>query len=39
MSEFKKIDKTLENADLVCTKTDNKTKYDFNRFSFPLKFS
>ena len=38
LSEFKKIDKTLENADLVCTKTDNKTKYDFNRFSLPLKF-
>ena len=38
LSEFKKIDKTLENADLVCTKTDNKTKYDFNHFSLPLKF-
>ena len=38
LSEFKKIDKTLENADLVCAKTDNKTKYDFNRFSLPLKF-
>ena len=38
MSEFKKIDKTLENADLVCTKTDDKTRYDFNRFSLPLKF-
>ena len=36
--EFKKIDKTLENTDLVCAKTDNKTKYDFNRFSLPLKF-
>ena len=35
---MKKIDKTLENADLVCAKTDNKTKYDFNRFSLPLKF-
>ena len=35
--EFKKIDKTLENADLVCAKTD-KTKYDFSRFSLPLKF-
>ena len=35
---LKKIDKTLDNADLVYTKTDNKTKYDFNRFSFPLKF-
>ena len=38
LSEFKKIDKTSENADLVCTKTDNKTKYDFNCFSLPLKF-
>ena len=38
LSEFKKIDKTLENADFVCTKTDNKAKYDFNRFSLPLKF-
>ena len=38
MSEFKKIYKTLENADLACTKTDNKTKYDFNLFSLPLKF-
>ena len=38
LSEFEKIDKTLDNADLVCTKTDNKTKYDFNRFSLPLKF-
>ena len=36
--EFKKIDKTLENADLVCMKTDNKTKYDFNHFYLPLKF-
>ena len=38
LSEFKKIGKILENSDLICTKTDNKTKYDFNRFSFPLKF-
>ena len=38
LSEFKKIDKTSENADLVCTKTDNKTKYDFNHFFLPLKF-
>ena len=37
MSEFKKIYKTLENADLACAKTDNKTKYDFNLFSLPLK--
>ena len=37
LSEFKKIDETLDNAELVCTKTDG-TKYDFNRFSLPLKF-
>ena len=34
LSEFRKIDKTLDNADLVCTKTDNKIKYDFNHFFF-----
>ena len=37
LPEFKKIDETLDNAELVCTKTDG-TKYDFNRFSLPLKF-
>ena len=37
LSEFKKIDETLDNAELVCTKTDG-TKYDFNRFQFRLKF-
>ena len=37
MSEFRKIDEALDNAELVCTKTDG-TKYDFNRFLFPLKF-
>ena len=31
-----KIDAKLDNAELVCTKTDG-TKYDFNRFAFPLK--
>ena len=35
--DIKKIDETLDNAELVCTKTDG-TKYDFNRFAFPLKF-
>ena len=35
--EFKKIDKTLENAGLVCTKTDG-TPYNFNNVSLPLKF-
>ena len=33
----KTIDETLDNAELVCTKTDG-TKNDFNRFQFPLKF-
>ena len=31
------IDEALDDAELVCTKTD-RTKYDFNRFLFPLKF-
>ena len=35
--EFKKIDDMLDNAELVFTKTDG-TKYNFNRFSLPLKF-
>ena len=37
LSEFKKIDETLDNVELVFTKTD-RTKCDFNRFSLPLKF-
>ena len=35
--DIKKIDERLDDAELVCTKTDG-TKYDFNRFLFPLKF-
>ena len=35
--KFKKIDETLDNAELVCTKIDGN-KYKFNRFLFPLKF-
>ena len=35
--DYKKIDETLYNAELVCTKTGG-TKYDFNRFLFSLKF-
>ena len=35
----KKIDTELDTAELVCTKTDGKTKYDFNLFAFPLKFA
>ena len=36
LSEFRKIDETLDNAELVCTKTDG-TKYNFNIFALPLK--
>ena len=35
--KFKKIERTLDKAELVCTKTDG-TVYDYNRFAFPLKF-
>ena len=35
--KFVKLDGELENVELVWTKTDG-TKYDFNRFSLPLKF-
>ena len=37
LSEFRKINETFDNAELVCTKIDG-TIYDFNRFLFPLKF-
>ena len=32
-----KIDETLDNAELVCTKTDG-TKYNLDTFELPLKF-
>ena len=34
-----KIKVRLETAQLICTKTDGKTKYDFSKFIFPLKFA
>ena len=34
----KKTDDWLENGQLVCTKTDGKIKYEFNKFMMPLKF-
>ena len=37
LPEFKKIDRILDKAEIVSTKTDG-TKYDFNRFVLPLKF-
>ena len=36
LSKFRKIDKTLDNAEFVCTKTDG-IKHDFNCFLLPLK--
>ena len=36
---MKVIDDWLETAQLICTKTDGKTKYDFNKFTLPLKFA
>ena len=39
MKNIKKIDDQLDSAQRICTKTDAKTKYDFNNFTFPLKFT
>ena len=39
MENIKVIDDWLETAQLICTKTDGKTKYDFSKFTFPLKFA
>ena len=35
--KFRKIDRTLDKAELVCAKPDG-TKHDFNHFVLPLKF-
>ena len=37
LPEFRRTNDTLENAELVCTKTDG-TKYDLYRFFLPFKF-
>ena len=39
MNKIKVIDDWLETAQLICTKTDGKTKYGFSKFTFPLKFA
>ena len=39
INKIKVIDDWLENVQLICTKTDGKTKYDFSKFAFPLKFA
>ena len=33
------IDDWLDKAQLICIKTDGKTKYNFNSFTFPLRFA
>ena len=33
MENIKVMDDWLETAQLICTKTDEKTKYDFNKFT------
>ena len=39
MININQIDDWLDKAQLICTKTDGKTKNDFNRLAFPLKFA
>ena len=39
MERIKIIDDWLETAQLICTKTDGKTKYNFSKFAFPIKFA
>ena len=39
MFKIKKIDTELDTAELVCTKTDETTKYDLNPFASPLKLA
>ena len=39
MNAIKIIDDWLDIAQLICTKTDGKTKYNFSNFTFLLKFA
>ena len=39
MNKIEVTDDWLQTAQLVCTKTDEKIKYDFSKFTFPLKFT
>ena len=38
IENIKQTDDWLDSAQLICAKTDGKTKYNFNNFTFPLKF-
>ena len=39
MESIKQIDDWLDSTQLICTKTNGKTKYEFNNFTFSLKFT
>ena len=39
MQNIKVIDDWLEIAQRICTKTDAKTKYEFNKFTLPSKLA
>ena len=39
MLNIKQLDDWLDAAQLICRKTDRKTKYDFGNFTFPSKFA
>ena len=39
MINIKQLDDWLDKAQLICTKTDGKTKYNFSNFTFPSKFA
>ena len=39
ISEIKIIDDWPDTKQFVCAKADGKTKFDFNKFTFPSKFT
>ena len=39
MENIKQIDDQPDSAQLICIKTDGKTKYVFNKLTFPSKFT
>ena len=39
MINIKEIDDWLDKTQLICTKTDGKTKYNFSNFTFLSKFA
>ena len=39
MANIKQLDDWLDTVQLICTKTDGKTKYNFSDFTFPSKFA